>query len=99
MLVYVADFPVSGIQSGKTNVSTTPSVLHNDRETLEVLIKANPDNLIPVYLGPYNVTTELGAEVGFRLDPGDSLTLEVVNLAVIYLVADSTGASVFWIAK
>jgi hypothetical protein len=99
MLVHVAHFPVTGIQAGKTNVTATPSVLDSDRETLQVLIKASPDNAIPVYLGPYNVTTELGAHPGFRIDPGDSLTLEVVNLAVIHLVADSTGASVFWIAK
>lgn len=99
MLGYVANVPVSVIKAGKTSVTATPAVLAASTITIQVLIKASPDNLLPVYVGPSTVTIEGGAAPGFRLDPGDSLILEVVNLAVIYLVAESAGPSVFWIAK
>ncbi len=94
-MVYVTDFPASSLRSGQTAVTATAAALTSSTVALQVIIKANTDNAIPVYLGPSGVTTS----TGFRLDPGDSVTLEVLDLSAIYLIASTTGASVSWVSK
>lgn len=95
MLGYTAEFPASVLRAGQTAVTASAAALASSTIVMQVIVKASPDNAIPVYLGPSTVTTS----TGFRLDPGESVTLEVVNLSAIYLIASTTGASVSWVAK
>jgi len=59
-----------------------------------VVIKADDDNSGNVYVGGSGVTTS----DGFRLSAGQGITLEIDDASKIYVIADSSGQKVYWIA-
>lgn len=60
----------------------------------KALVKALAANAINVYVGPTGVTTA----TGFELAPGESVSLDVSNTNLIFVIASTTGASVCWVA-
>jgi hypothetical protein len=60
----------------------------------KALIKALAANTINVYVGPSGVTIA----TGFELAPGESVSLDISNTNLAFVIASTTGASVSWIA-
>ena len=64
-----------------------------DNTVRRVTVKALMGNTIPVFIGPAGVTTG----DGYELAPNQSVTLDVNNTNLIFVIASTTGASVCFI--
>lgn len=90
-------YPADQIVSGQQGV-TTSAVPLRDVSIRWIAIKANDDNVIPVYVGGVDVATS-GDFGGAELGPGDVVSAHVRNANALYVIAGSTGAGVSWIAE
>src|SRR3990167_8108238 len=68
----------------KTVPTGTAEVIASSQEIRSVTIKALSTNTVAVYVGGSGVTTS-----GFELLAGESVTLDISNLATVYCISDS----------
>lgn len=90
----VLEFSSRALLSGQQAVTATAAALATNAAK-EVCVKALLANAINVYVGPLNVTTTTGLELG----PGDSYCTRVTNTNALYVIASTTGAGVSWVAR
>ena len=77
----------------KTVPTGTAEVIASSQEIRSVTIKALSTNTVAVYVGGSGVTTS-----GFELLAGESVTLDISNLATVYCISDSASQVVRYIA-
>jgi hypothetical protein len=89
------------IQHGaRLSVGTTPIKLTEEYEELDrgLVIKADPDNTAPVYVGREGLSAgEVEELCGYPLFPGDTVTIEIEDASKIYVVAASGTQKVYWL--
>jgi len=87
--------PLSSCAAGKTTATTagTTAVLAGSTSISSVTIKALTSNTGIICIGGSSVTTA----AGFQLSPGDAVSLDVDNLADVYLNAFVSGEGVTYI--
>lgn len=86
------------IENGSQNVTATATALPNI-PVKEILLQADPGNLIDVYVGRDTVTLPGGAKPGIILRPGSVVVFKPQNLNQVYVLASTTGAKVNWLAE
>lgn len=65
-----------------------------------VLVKADPTNTNPVYIGSSIVTPGTTAETdGMQITPGESLLIEIEEPSSLYVISAGTNQKVYWIAS
>jgi len=65
-----------------------------------ILIKADPTNTHPIYVGSSVVTPGTTAETdGIQLIPGESLSIEIEEPSNLYVISAGTDQKVYWIAS
>jgi hypothetical protein len=60
-----------------------------------VILQADDDNSVPVYVGGASVT----ADNGIRLEPGRALSVQVTNLGLLYCIAASGTNYIRWLVE
>jgi hypothetical protein len=88
--------PASSVISGQKVVTTagTEVPLATSTEILSVTVKAKHGNTNMVYVG----TNPVSSSTGYVLDAGEAISLDVNNLADVYIDADTNGEGVSFIA-
>jgi predicted secreted Zn-dependent protease len=88
--------PASTVISGQKAVTTagTEVVLDSSTAVLSVTVKAKHGNTNMIYVG----TNPVSSSTGFVLDAGEAVSLDVDNLADVYIDADTNGEGVSYIA-
>lgn len=86
------------IENGSQAVTATAAALP-DLPVKELLLQADPGNVINVYVGRDTVTVPGGAKPGIVLTPGSVVTFKPQNLNQVYVIASTTGAKVNWLAE
>lgn len=94
------DNPGSGISSGRKVVTTagTAVTLASSTSCREVVITAEDDNTGSIVVGDSGVIASQSTREGIPLAAGDSITLEVNNLASVYLDSEVNGEGVTYLA-
>lgn len=82
----------ASIVSGQQAVTATAAALPSNT-VRRATVKALMGNSIAVYVGPSGVLTS----DGYELAPNESVTLDVSNTNLIFVVASTTGASVCFV--
>jgi len=88
--------PASSVISGQTAVTTagTEVPLASSTAILSVTVKAKHANTNMIYVGKNPVTSS----TGFVLDAGEAVSMDVDNLADVYIDSDTNGEGVSYIA-
>jgi hypothetical protein len=110
----VDDFPSTGslgfaaVYLDSSNTRSLASLLgaesgafpQNFKAKRSITILADSSNSVPVYVGDINTSANATGHqaVGFPLNAGASITLEITNPAKIYFDVASTGQTIYWIA-
>ncbi len=81
-----------GIVAGTVTATTVAGQVSANQLCQEVVVQADPDNGVPVFLG--DATSQ-----PFQLNAGGAITLPVTNLSMLYVKTASGTAIVNWIAK
>jgi len=76
----------------KTDVGTTAAAIGGSQKCNEVLVQADPDNSVDVFIGNSTIQP-------LRLKPGVSATIPVNNVSLIYAKTTSGTATVNWLAR
>ncbi len=89
------------VKHGKQTVGVTAAQFSAQaiEDGFEVVLKAAIDNTGKIYIGGATVTVPAGVAPGFELSPGESLSLRVTNLNVLYGIADTAAQTLFWIVE
>lgn len=83
----------AAILSGQQAVTASAVALASN-SCRKVIVKALQGNQFAIFIGPSGVSTSTGYELG----PGESVTLELSNTNLVFVIAAQTGASVSWAA-
>lgn len=85
-------------RSGQITVTTAgTAVVGTSRLSHLVALKAHPDNTDAMWVGSDDAG-DVTSSNGFPLDPGETIIIEVGNLADLYFDADVSGEKVCWLA-
>lgn len=82
----------SPVWFGGTLTATTDAQNLPARNCLEVMVMADPDNAVDVFVGPAEAQP-------FQLQPGASLTVEVSSTSLVFVRSASSTAVVAWAAR
>jgi len=95
-VVGVSEEVAESFSHGQVDVGTSAVQLTTSATPCKfgVVVKADDDNSGNVYVGGSGVTTSNG----FRLGAGQGISLEIDDASKIYVIADSSGQKVHWIA-
>lgn len=89
---------LTGFEGGTVSVGTAAVELTFSGVTKSVLITADHNNGTMIYIGASTIT-QAGADAITRLDPGESLSLDLNDAsAALYAVAGTTGQKVYKVA-
>lgn len=88
--VKISRYTTTDIFHGQVDVGTTEVQLTTETDCLSITIKADDDNTDDVYIGKSGVTTSNG----FRLRPGQAITIYISNPSILYAISGSTGQKV-----
>ena len=88
--VKISRYTTTDIFHGQVDVGTSEVQLTTETDCLSITIKADDDNTDDVYIGKTGVTTTNG----FRLRPGQAITLYISNPSILYAISGSTGQKV-----
>lgn len=94
----VTPLPASPI-TGQGKISTTGTAVQLVASALKngIVVKANPNNAQPLFVGGLGVTnTNDGTGNGYRLDPGEAISFAVANANSIYI--NGTAGDIFYFA-
>lgn len=80
-------------KSGQKVLSATAEALGDSERFTELTLIAKKANQGNVYLGGAEVVTSTGA----IMEPGSSIKVSFVDLAALFMVADTAGDGVSWI--
>lgn len=86
------------IENGSQDVTGSAAALP-DLPVKEVLLQADPGNVIDIYVGRDTVTVPGGAKPGITLSPGSVVIFKPKNLNQVYVLASTTGAKINWLAE
>jgi hypothetical protein len=87
--------PISSLYGGTKTVPTgTAEAIASSQAIYSVTIKALLTNTVAVYVGPSGVTTSSG----FELLAGESVSIEVSNLNLVYCISGSASQVIRYIA-
>lgn len=79
--------------SGQKAVTGSAAAISTTVSCKTLTIHALSTNAISVFVGSSGVSTS----TGYELAPGDSVTIPINNLDLVYTIASTTGASVQWL--
>jgi hypothetical protein len=82
------------VTSGQLAVTASAQALAGSAVIKNLCVKALNANTINVYLGPTGVTISTGME----LAAGQAVCMPLSNVATLFVIASTTGASISWIA-
>lgn len=92
----------SAIYTGQLDVTTSSAPLLDTPQAIkagvEVYVKPldyTPETALIAYLGSSDVT----ADTGFWLYPGDRKFLAIDDISSVYVIANNTGLSISWVAS
>ena len=88
--VKISRYTTTDIFHGQVDVGTSEVQLTTETDCLSITIKADDDNTDDVYIGKTGVTTTNG----FRLRPGQAITLYISDPSILYAISGSTGQKV-----
>jgi len=88
--VKISRYTTTDIFHGQVDVGTSEVQLTTETDCLSITIKADDDNTDDVYIGKSGVTTSNG----FRLRPGQAITIYISNPSILYAISGSTGQKV-----
>ena len=88
--VKISRYTTTDIFHGQVDVGTSEVQLTTETDCLSITIKADDDNTDDVYIGKTGVTTSNG----FRLRPGQAITIYISNPSILYAISGSTGQKV-----
>jgi len=88
--VKISRYTTTDIFHGQVDVGTSEVQLTTETDCLSITIKADDDNTDDIYIGKTGVTTTNG----FRLRPGQAITIFISNPSVLYAISGSTGQKV-----
>lgn len=93
----VASVQTSILDSAATVVASAPSQVRGSRSPFGVVVKAHDGNSAKVYLGPSDVTTSTGLELG----AGQSLSIPLDDPSKLYAISASgtQTVSVLWVGS
>ncbi len=91
--VWEAAPPVTAVFSGQRTTTAAAVVLPTQAASSRIILTAPSTNVAAVDLGPAGVTTG----TGYQLLPGQSVTLPLPNLNLLYLVGANTSDKITWI--
>lgn len=93
--LYVDPQPLTTLYNGTKTVPTgAAEALAGSQATRSVTVKALSTNTVAVYVGASTVTTANG----FELLAGESVTMDIANLATVYVISGSASQVVRYIA-
>jgi hypothetical protein len=82
----------SSIGTSAVQISTTSVVASSG-----VTLRSSLSNNATIYIGPSTVTAGTAAATdGIPLNPGESITMPLNNLNLLYAIATATGQEIFW---
>ena len=81
----------SAIYAGTSSLSTTTTQLPNQASS-EVLIQSDPANTVSIGIGTSSLQP-------IQLAPGQSMTLSISNLNLLYAIALSNTATLNWMVR
>jgi len=91
--LYVDPQPLTAIYAGTKNVPTgTAEAIAGSQVIHSVTIKALSTNTVAVYIGGTGITVS-----GFELLPGESISLDISNLATVFCISGSASQVVRYI--
>jgi len=93
--VKISRYTTTDIFHAQVDVGTSEVQLTTETDCLSITIKADDDNTDDVYIGKSGVTTSNG----FRLRPGQAITIFISNPSVLYAISGSTGQKVHIIGE
>jgi hypothetical protein len=83
-----------------STVGTTAVQMHSGSilALTGVTVRSSPSNTAMIYVGPSTVTANTAAATdGIPLKIGESITLAITNINLIYLIATAAAQEVFWV--
>jgi len=93
----IIDTAKSGLSYGNKSIPTTPATQLTtlDKPAKIGVILVNTDSANPVYVGNNISVTSAN---GFRVGPGEALSIPITNANKIYAIATGAAVDVRWIA-
>ena len=88
--VKISRYTTTDIFHAQVDVGTTEVQLTTETDCLSITIKADDDNTDDIYIGKSGVTTSNG----FRLRPGQAITIFISNPSVLYAISGTAGQKV-----
>jgi len=88
--VKISRYTTTDIFHGQVDVGTSEVQLTTETDCLSITIKADDDNTDDVYIGKSGVTTSNG----FRLRPGQAITIYISNPSILYAISGTAGQKV-----
>jgi len=83
-----------------STVGTTAVQMHSGSilAVTGITVRSSPSNTAMIYIGPSTVTANTAAATdGMPLKIGESITLALTNINLIYLIATAAAQEVFWV--
>jgi len=88
--VKISRYTTTDIFHGQVDVGTSEVQLTTETDCLSITIKADDDNTDDVYIGKTGVTTSNG----FRLRPGQAITIYISDPSILYAISGTAGQKV-----
>jgi len=88
--VKISRYTTTDIFHGQVDVGTSEVQLTTETDCLSITIKADDDNTDDIYIGKTGVTTTNG----FRLRPGQAITIYISNPSILYAISGTAGQKV-----
>jgi len=86
----------SALYSAQTTVGTSAVAIGSSQAIKAgVTVTADPDNTNDIWVGPTGVTTGTGK----RLRPGQSVFVQVANIATVFAISDAAAQAIDYIAS
>jgi hypothetical protein len=96
-------YPTSGSFASGYKATTGSSEIQVTGSSIPcqgMIVKADPDNTLDVWVGITGLTVnKTAATEGYRLAPGESVGVPCRNANTIYIRSTASGAGVYWIAS
>jgi len=93
--ISVTELKGTDVFHGQTSVGTSAVQITTVTAAKSITVKADNDNTAAVYVGISGVTTSNG----FRLNPGEAITLYIKNPSVLYAISSATGQKLHYIGE